>query len=315
MSAEDRELFLSRPVPDQELDDKLVTKQLKDVAAELGIKVGLKLPQTAAEKSLSDVRRYARKAKIARRIKDGRRYRRSLQEMRKSISELPDFDLQGLKEEGSVQIPDRVIQFWDPAPPPDEMLPWLKSWETVGLPHGEHKVADFQQGLDAVQEVAGDLGREAFEAATHAAVRADLYRYAELHLRGGWYVDAEHEALLAVPDAIQWPVEHVFAVRQRPGRGVVVNNFIGAVPGSDLLKQVLLKGCRNVVGGEERSVMTMTGPHMFREAVEVYRRSGQASYVMLPSNIVFGGVMQAVHNQAEYKIHGHWRYKDLSADA
>ena len=139
------------------------------------------------------------------------------------------------------------MQYWDPTPPPDELIPWFDSWETVGLPGGYHLVADYGQGLDTLRETAGDLGVRAYEAANHPAVRADLFRYAELFARGGWYVDAEHEALLKITDVLDFDVNHVLT--QRVGRHRFVNNFIGAVPGSPLMERALQVGCRNVVDG------------------------------------------------------------------
>ena len=145
-----------------------------------------------------------------------------------------------------------------------------------------------------------------------AAIRADLFRYAELFERGGWYVHAEHEALLPLEDVLLWPVDHVLLVR--PGKDRIVNNFIGAVPGSALMKAALIKGCQNLLEQAGGSVVDMTGPVMLTGLVKEYERSPEASYVIVPSNVVFGGAMQVVHNQAEYKIHGHWRYTELSSD-
>jgi mannosyltransferase OCH1-like enzyme len=310
MSAEDRQRYLDQDVPpDEPLDDAQVVSTLRRIADELDIKTGAKVQRSVAEAALYDVRRFARKAQAAKREGNALKYRRSTKRVRQSIPEVPDYRIHGLREDSEL-IPRRVVQFWDPAPPPEEMLPWLNSWKTVGLPGGYHEVADYQQGLEAVQEVAGEQGRQAYESATHAAVRSDLYRYAELHMRGGWYIDAEHEALLPMPDIIQWPVEHVLGVR--PGKERVVNNFIGAAAGSELMKSALLKGCENLLSKSSNSVMQLTGPHMFSDCVRAYTKSSQASYVILPTNIVFGGVLQDVHNQAEYKIHGHWRYTELS---
>ena len=201
------------------------------------------------------------------------------------------------------------MQYWDPTPPPDELIPWFDSWETVGLPGGYHLVADYGRGLDTLRETAGDLGVRAYEAANHPAVRADLFRYAELFARGGWYVDAEHEALLKITDVLDFDVHHVLT--QRVGRHRFVNNFIGAVPGSPLMERALQVGCRNVVDGVGRSVMNMTGPFMFTEVARDYMQSPEASYVVLPSNFVFNDIMQRVHNLADYKAHGHWRHVDL----
>jgi len=210
------------------------------------------------------------------------------------------------------RIPPRVVQFWDPSPPPQEMTPWLESWASTGVPGGHHEVAGYERGLAVVQEAVGDLGVRAYESAKHPAVRSDLYRYAELHLRGGWYVDAEHEALLPIADVMPWPVDHAFVIR--PDKDRMPNGFIGAVAASALMRDALLRGCQNLLNGSSTSVVHMTGPLMFTRLVEEYMKTERASYVVLPTNVVFSGVFQKVHNQAEYKTHGHWRHADISAD-
>ncbi len=57
---------------------------------------------------------------------------------------------------------------------------------------------------------------------------------------------------------------------------------------------------------------SLTGPLMFTALVDEYVQTPDASFVILPTNVVFGGVLPKVHNLAEYKTHGHWRHADLS---
>ena len=311
MSPDQVDPFLSREIaPDRPVEESEVTERLHALASTHGLTVDADSPRTEADQALSDVRQAAQKARTARREHDEDRYRRLTRRIRRSMPLLPEYREQGVGRRDSTPIPARVLQFWDPSPPPEEMEPWFASWETVGLPGGHHEVADYQKGLDAVREVAGEIGSRAYEAAPHPAVRSDLYRYAELHLRGGWYVDAEHEALLALPDILRWRVDHVFVIR--PNKHRVANGFIGAVAGSALMKEALLRGCHNLLEGSGRSVGEMTGPLMFTELVDEYVQTPAASFVILPTNVVFGGVLQKVHNLAEYKTHGHWRHADLS---
>jgi mannosyltransferase OCH1-like enzyme len=185
------------------------------------------------------------------------------------------------------------------------MQPWLNSWSSVGLPAGEHLLLTFDTGIPVMREAAGEDGVRAFKAAPHPAARADLLRYAELYLRGGWYVDAEHEALLPITDVMTWPVAHVLV--RRPRGGEFQNQFIGAVPGSALLHEVLTRACANVLDGSDLTILQMTGPTMYTAVVEEYLTQSDASYVVLPTDVVLAGVLQQVHNDAEYKLRGHWR--------
>ena len=77
------------------------------------------------------------------------------------------------------------------------------------------------------------------------------------------------------------------------------------------MKDALTQACRNILDGVGNSVMDISGPLMFARLVREYIASPTASFVVLPTNVVFAGVMQQVHNEAEYKAHGHWRHADI----
>jgi mannosyltransferase OCH1-like enzyme len=302
--------FLGRelPTPDR-VSESEVMHQLDQLARKFEVDTKPRTPRAEAAQALQKARRLALKANTSLHAQDKKKYRVATNRLRELIPALAEFQLHPGPSGPGTPIPDRVLQYWDPSPPPEELVPWFQSWETIGLPKGHHEVADYERGLDALRETAGDIGVRAYEAANHAAVRADLYRYAELFARGGWYVDAEHEALLPITDVLDFGVDHVLT--QRVGRQRLVNNFIGSVPGSPLMEKALHEGCRNVVEGIGRSVMNMTGPFMFTQVAREYMKSPEASYVILPSNFVFNDILQTVHNLADYKAHGHWRHVDL----
>ncbi|MCZ3386226.1 MAG: hypothetical protein LH630_04515 [Actinomycetia bacterium] len=311
MTPDQAKTFLSRDLPlDVPVEEREVEGCLESLAAEFELTIQAKQPKSPGDQALSNVRRLVRKARTARIQEDSEEYLRCSRRVRRRlIPELSEFRKQGAGQQATAAIPDRVLQYWDPSPPPDEMLPWMDSWATVGMPDGTHEVADYERGLAAVVEAAGDLGRRAFEASTHPAVRSDLFRYAELHLRGGWYVDAEHEALVSINDFFPWQVEHVLVIRPNTER--FPNGFIGAVAGSPLMSDALDTACRNVLDGVEVSIVEISGPRMFSRLVHQYMKVPSASFVVLPTNVVFGDVMQQVHNEAAYKAHGHWRHADI----
>jgi hypothetical protein len=311
MTPDEAEDFLSTDVPlEVAVDEDEVEKRLETLAAELELAVEAKQSRSPSDQALMDVRRLVRKARVSRLEEDWDEYHRCRRRVcRRLIPELSEFRSEGAGQPAPAAIPGRVLQYWDPSPPPDELLPWMQSWATVGMSDGTHEVADFGRGLAAVVEAAGDLGRRAFEASTHPAVRSDLFRYAELYLRGGWYVDAEHEALVSINDFFPWEVEHVLVIRPNADR--YPNGFIGAVAGSSLMHDALQQACRNVLDGVVSSIMDISGPFMFGRLALEYMKSPTASFVLLPTNAVFGGVMQQVHNEAEYKAHGHWRHADI----
>jgi hypothetical protein len=77
------------------------------------------------------------------------------------------------------------------------------------------------------------------------------------------------------------------------------------------MRDALQQACRNILDGVKMSIMDISGPAMFSHLVRQYIKSPTASFVVLPTNVVFGGVMQRIHNEAEYKAHGHWRHADI----
>jgi mannosyltransferase OCH1-like enzyme len=311
MTSDQARAFLSRALPlDVAVDEPEVEGRLESLVAEFELSSQAKQSKSPGDQALMDVRRLVRRARTSRLQGDSEEYLRCRRRVcRRLIPELPEFRAEGADQQATAAIPARVLQYWDPAPPPEEMVPWMQSWATVGMPDGTHEVADYDRGLAAVVEAAGDLGGRAFEASTHPAVRSDLFRYAELHLRGGWYVDAEHEALVSINDFFPWKVQHAFVIRPNTER--YPNGFIGAAAGSPLMIDALHQACRNILDGVEISIMDISGPWMFSRLVQQYMKSPTASFVVLPTNVVFGGVMQQAHNEAEYKAHGHWRHAEI----
>jgi mannosyltransferase OCH1-like enzyme len=310
MSQEDAERFLSREVPTAgEADRSRVQSLCRALTDELDLP-GLSF--RGPRQAVSDRRLLRRKVAQAREAMasgDEETYERCLTQVRRRLSAVPEFIAQHGAGTKDHQIPRRIVQYWEPWPPPQEMLPWMDSWDVIGLPGEEHQLISYEQGLDVVTSVAGTRGGEAFTQAPHPAARADLFRYAELFLRGGWYVDAEHEALLPIPGVFEWPVEHVFV--RRPGSGLVTNSFIGAAPGSTLLREVLEEACTNVIERPRTTILEMTGPVMFTSFVLDYVARPAASFVMMPTTAVFHGVLQLVHNEAENKVRSHWRSHSL----
>lgn len=311
MTSDDAAVFTSREhLQDTSVSDSEVQARLELLAGEFELALDPEMTRSSHSQAFLNVKRLVRKARSSRLEGEQDEYLRcSRRVTRRLIPQLSEFRKSGAGDKATVAIPDLVLQYWDPAPPPEEMLPWMASWGSVGLPEGSHEVADYGRGLAAVEEAAGDFGRRAYESSTHPAVRSDLFRYAELYLRGGWYVDAEHEALVPIKDFLPWKVEHVLLIRPELQR--YPNGFLGAASGSPLMIEALHQACQNILDGAMSSVMDISGPRMFTHLVHDYMSSPTASYVVLPANVVFGDVMQRVHNEAAYKAHGHWRHADI----
>ena len=200
-------------------------------------------------------------------------------------------------------IPRRLVQYWEPLPPPHYMDDWLSSWSTLGMA-GSTRLVSVDEARAVVEDVAGRLGTRAMDLTNHPAQRSDLFRYAHLYVHGGWYVDADHEAWVPHDEVLTWPVRHVFVLRKRR----FPNGFIGAEPGSEVMHQALLQACTNVVESQGRmNTMESTGPMLLTRVVKPYLDTAEASAVVLPGGTVFGGLLQTIYGDAEYKVTGHWR--------
>ena len=223
-------------------------------------------------------------------------------ELRAQISSVPGFVL--TNPESGASIPRRLVQYWEPLPLPEYMVPWVGSWAALGMA-GASSLVSRDEAREVVGEAAGDRGRQAFDLTVHPAQRSDLFRYASLAVHGGWYVDADHEALAPHDLVLTWPVEHVFVVRKGHR---YPNGFLGAVRGSPVMAESLHRACDNLISSAgSMPTMLATGPSMFRDVVVRYLAGTNASAVTLPNQVAFGGLLQTIHNDAPYKVLGHWR--------
>jgi hypothetical protein len=229
---------------------------------------------------------------------------------RSAIEHVRGFRLVG-KRRTSAVIPPTVVQYWEPLPPPDYMRSWIDSWHRVGTT-GSSVLESRDSARAALGEAAGSRGLRAFDLTNHPAARADLFRYAYLLMNGGWYVDADHEALIPIDVVLSWPVDHVLVIRKER----YPNGFLGCVPDSPLMRQALDTACANLVGSEGgMPIMQATGPGMFTHVVRRYLESDDASAAVIPGRVAFAGLIQQIHNDAAYKVTGHWRDAGLPRGA
>lgn len=141
----------------------------------------------------------------------------------------------------------------------------------------------------------------------YGAARADLFRYAILYERGGFYLDAKSWA----GDLKRLPKDGFLLTRWGEGdRGFLcrvasaascrdgewVQWFLGAAPKHPVLAEVLHRVCRAIETYSEidyppskNSVLRLTGPLIFTEAVDFCLTKGVAAVHLLPP--IAGGVV------------------------
>ena len=94
---------------------------------------------------------------------------------------------------GPAAIPRVIHQFWDDAPPPEDIAALMASWDGYG--DYAHQVLSRR---DAVQFLRAEYGEEwvmAFRLASNPAESADFLRLCLLARQGGVWIDADDEAV------------------------------------------------------------------------------------------------------------------------
>lgn len=178
-------------------------------------------------------------------------------------------------------------------------------------------VADDAACREDVVAAAQRLGEEAliaaYDACAEPVMRADLWRYAVVYLRGGIYADDDVEprdalpALLAARDAVEPRATAVLFIENWSfiptlvGRLAVTlrltdfatfpqyrNCFFIADRGHPALAAVLREASRRVLSAagdvaEDKRVLQLTGPGVFTDAIDAYRAAypAEASSVYL----------------------------------
>ena len=215
-------------------------------------------------------------------------------------------------DDAVVAIPPLCFQYWEPLPPPDYMLKWIASWNDVGVPGGARLVGR-DEARAVMDDVAGREGAQAFDLANNPAMRSDLYRYAILLAKGGWYVDAEHEATTVIPWAVPVRREHVLVARPD---GKFTSSFLGCRAGSPLAASVLEEAVVRVTRSRgQGDNMTLAGPALLTQMARRYLSSDEANALVLPRRVAFHGVLQQIHHSAAYKVSDYWRDLQLGRGA
>jgi tetratricopeptide (TPR) repeat protein len=161
-----------------------------------------------------------------------------------------------------VQIPRKLIQFWDQPRPPEAIARLMQSWADAH-PDYEYRLFD---NLAARQYLTAYYPPEvlsAYRRATHPAQASDLFRLAFLHREGGFYIDADDRCvghLSAVTNA-----NAAFIVYQEQ-YATLGNNFIGCVPGEPTIGRALELAVECLNSGDPDNIWLGTGPGLLTRA-------------------------------------------------
>ncbi|MDI9847777.1 tetratricopeptide repeat protein [Rhodoblastus sp. 17X3] len=213
-------------------------------------------------------------------------------------------DRPGQPSPGDRLIPTRITQYWDDNIPPDvEAL--CDGWRDMhpGYRYIRFSKADARRYLLEM----GPTGvLAAFDRASEAAMKADLFRLAALYHEGGYYIDADDRCLAPIPTID--PGDRSLFVYQED-LGTVANNFIGVVPRHPVIGHALVAAREAIERGDTDMLWLATGPGLMTRCLAAHlaghRQDRLKTMYVLERHDLFKAV--AIHCAAAYKhTPKHW---------
>jgi hypothetical protein len=210
-------------------------------------------------------------------------------------------------------IPRRIIQYWDQPAPPLDVAAMIESWR--GAKGFFHRLVDHKQARSYLDRHYGGRVLAAYDRATHAAGKADVFRLAWLYQRGGIYADADERLVGQVDQML--PEDCRLLLTWAEGTPPCIQNgFIAAQPLNAVIERALMLAVKRVEhatrAGEKMNAWLQTGPGVMSMAVlddfAIHGRPVATRGLYLMDDPVHRGVVQS-DEFLEYRKHpaGNWR--------
>ena len=203
----------------------------------------------------------------------------------------------------NAHIPRVIVQFWDSAPPPEDVDRIMRSWREANPDH-THRVFDADAAAAFITGVYGAPAGRAFARAATGAQQADVFRLGYLAASGGIYADADDRAIAGLHAII--PPDARLVLYQED-IGSIGNNVIAAAPGHAVIARAFHLALAAIARGDEDTVWLSTGPGLLTRALaETLARGHKLDGItLLGHRDLFRAV--AIHCTAAYKTTGaHW---------
>ena len=153
------------------------------------------------------------------------------------------------------RIPRFVVQFWDSARTPDDILGHLQSWSEAN-PGFQHRVFNDNSAEAFIAEHCEAEVLTAFRMAGFPFLRADLFRLAFLCVHGGIYADADDHCR---HDLSPWLKPGVQLLLYQEEWGTLGNNFLAAAPNHPFLRRALAFATDSILN-RQGGVRLVSGP-------------------------------------------------------
>lgn len=203
-------------------------------------------------------------------------------------------------------LPPRLGQYWHSPVPPLDIAALLRCWREA---NPDLEVEQFDDASAARFLAAGPEGvAEAFARTREPAARADLFRLAWLHRRGGLWMDADNRCL---GPAAPWLGAGAGFLGYQEPLGSLANDVLGAAPGDPVIGRALAGAVAAVGRGDDESIWLSTGPGLLTRAFAAVaaEQARPDAWVrgrrILTAAAVLAGV--GIGSHAAYKTVGrHW---------
>lgn len=216
-------------------------------------------------------------------------------------------------------IPRRLVQYWDHDPPAEITRLLAHNAEIcarMGLAHIIYTDATAQSFLKQWHD---PNMLDVYMQAPHAAIRSDLFRYAELAVNGGWYLDADMALRATSPHIWSTQAQAVVFKWVHPDRRNICNWFFGTSAGNPLMEHIRLRAAANIMhwtasgaSGRDmtRNALSVAGPGLFTcaiaESLRATPKAAQIATVDQAYRIVMNGP-EYLGRPLEYKSTArHW---------
>lgn len=199
-------------------------------------------------------------------------------------------------------IPRRIVQFWDSEPPPEDIQAAMRSWRQQH-PDYEHVVFNDRSAEAFLRDEYAEEMVEAFQAPTHAAMRADFFRLAFLYRHGGIYADADDACRHSIEP---WLPPGCELLLLQEDIGSIGNNFLAVCAGHPLIGMALERVKQSLLAREGGSIWFVSGPGLLTNTFcQLYRdsllREGLPEGVAV-IDVCSAGRCLSMHLPRQYKL-------------
>ncbi|WP_406870111.1 capsular polysaccharide synthesis protein [Thioclava sp. 'Guangxiensis'] len=160
-----------------------------------------------------------------------------------------------------VDIPRLCLQFWDTARVPDDVARCMDSIK-YGLPSFEHRLFDQNTASDYIEKAYGQEWKAKFWAASHPAIKSDIFRVLYLYECGGLWIDADEQYYPKSSAAVDDLMLTNTLRYQRVCGFEVLNGFIAVEKNNRFLRR-LVEHMSAFDSWTPRDVWWITGPGSF----------------------------------------------------